>query len=129
MYGHSANLESRGQVIPISSTADFVSSAAALVAVVLQNLDLNNLTGSSFTSRELNQGQVDFFKKLNTLGLSSSDFVVDLDCASTQRVNVHEVTVCINGEVSSRSSDVVDSSGGDDSDSTGPSLWGLLAAF
>ncbi|RLN32643.1 hypothetical protein BBJ28_00000432 [Nothophytophthora sp. Chile5] len=57
-----------------------------------------NLTGNSFESLAFTQDEVDFLTNLSVLGLTASDFVVDLDCDVSEQVAVHDVTVCLSDE-------------------------------
>ncbi|POM67101.1 TKL protein kinase, partial [Phytophthora palmivora] len=68
-----------------------------------------NLVGNTFSSRYFTIAQVNFLKNLNRLGLSESDFQVDVECDDTEQSIVHGVTVCVTDK---------DSTIGDDSDSS-----------
>ncbi|KAH7467355.1 hypothetical protein PRIC2_011084 [Phytophthora ramorum] len=74
------------------------------------NLKTLNLTGNSFTSRSFTQDQAEFLSNLETLGLSSSDFTIGLECDDMEQVVVHDVTVCLSDGVAASSNRVSASS-------------------
>uniref|UniRef100_H3GLZ9 Protein kinase domain-containing protein n=1 Tax=Phytophthora ramorum TaxID=164328 RepID=H3GLZ9_PHYRM len=59
------------------------------------NLKSLNLTGNPLTSRDFTSDEANFLNKLETLGLSASDFSEDANCDDSALNSIGDVAVCI----------------------------------